>query len=183
MKEFGRINGVSRDAEIQSLITATSLQIEKYLGRGAEVTSRTEFQNSTEGQSIIFLSSYPVTSVDNLYIDSTWQFTTALDSDRYFLDSARGRVYLKSPLTECLNSIKVEYTGGMGTDESDFISNYPQIALACDAQVDFVLKRKTEGLGAVASSLPGSTLTQERAAQLLRYVRQILNPYRHMSYR
>lgn len=127
---------------IGQVITAVSAAAERYLGRWAQTTSRTEYMTVVPGKRVYRLRAFPVTTLTSAYIDIDQQFgaDTALGSDDYYNPtySTDGTFTLKffpavidTPVPAAL---KITYTGGMATTTANFISGFPDIAHAIDLQ-------------------------------------------------
>lgn len=149
------------DSFLGQLITAMSLEAEKFMGRKTKEESQTDFFDIRKNTLRLKANGYPVNSGQDIkvYWDYLRAFAadTELDSERYFWDYENGVLFLKTYLAEGFRIVKVTYTGGMATDTDDFISKYPDIANAVDEQVAMLFQRRDE-LGLKAAGLEGGSL-------------------------
>lgn len=181
VKQYGNITDTDHDAFLTVLVTAVSAAIEQFLDRHAESKSRTEYHDVLPGQSSFWLKGYPITSIASMTNDIDWDFTTGdIDSgDFIHLGSDDdGRIdVIKGLLLIGDRALKIVYTGGMGTDTTDFISNFPDIATAADQQVLFQFQRRDK-LGEQSSTIQGTAVNLQPAITLLPIVKQILMPHK-----
>lgn len=187
VKTLGSITSSDQDALLGVLVTAVSARIERYLGRHAEETSRTEYYDVEPGQHVFFLRGYPIASVTSVKNDEDWDFanTDEITSTEFTIIGSdhTGRLVIDDAVTPIAgkNALQVVYTGGMGTDTSDFISNFPDVALAADQQTLHEYQRRKQ-LGIVSSSIGQHSASVEFGVDLLPIVKRALNPYRRMVY-
>ncbi len=174
------------DALIATLISGVSRLFEKYMGREALTTSRTEyFDVDSQEQSRFYLKAYPVASVTSVKNEPDHEFATAtsLDSDDYDFSASddagqltiRGVRMLTGP-----RALQIVYSGGMSTDTSTFVTDFPDLAMAADMQTFYVFQRRDE-MGLASTSIGGSSSSYEPFG-LLKHVRSILDEYRNPAY-
>jgi len=127
---------------IGQVITAVSAAAERYLGRWAQTTSRTEYFTVSPGKRVYRMRAFPVTTLTSVYLDVDQAFgaDTALTSDDYFNPTLSNDGIFALKLwpavgeIDAQSALKVTYTGGMATTTANFISGYPDIAHAIDLQ-------------------------------------------------
>lgn len=178
------------DALIGQLIPAVSSAVERYLGYsragGAQKAARTETYDVCEGDSVIWLRSFPVDlaasfTVKNV-VDRNFAAATAVDDDLYSVDATLGRiVFDRWGLVAGPNVLQVAYTAGLDTTPGGVVTNYPDVATAVDLQVAFLYKRKdTLGLGSFSAE--GGSVSFLNPDGLLKEVKTILDPLRREVY-
>lgn len=127
---------------IGQVITAVSAAAERYLGRYAQTTSRTEYLTVQPGKRVYRLRAFPVTTLSSVYLDAEQAFgnDTALTSEDYYNPTYANdglftlKFYPTVEDTAAPNAMKITYTGGMATTTANFISGFPDIAHAIDLQ-------------------------------------------------
>ena len=150
--ETGGFTADANDPLIPGIIAGVSRRMAERMDRGVNITERTEDFDSHPSDHAIILHAFPVTACEVRH-DTQRGFaaSTIVDPARYHLRSDRGVVVWDrySP-TYGKGSMRVVYTGGMAADTTAFIAAYPDLALACEMQVAYVLQRR---------QTPGGTAT------------------------
>lgn len=154
VKALGQgFSGSTQDTLIGTLITALSAATERYLDRGIEYTSRTEYFNVEPGQRVLRLHAFPAIASVTLYNDTAHesgtytQFpaTTAVDAGSYAIDTDRGLLIVDDGiLLDGSKAVKVTYTGGIAsgaTSASGLVTAFPDIAQAVDMWVIYALRQ------------------------------------------
>jgi len=133
----------THDRLMRSIITAMSASIEKHIGRYVEETARTTYVDvESGGLRVVNLRGYPITTMSSIYEDSSREYASGslVSTSSYSAgaDSLRmGRVEFDYNLPRGFEVLKVTYTGGMGTDAADFLTNFPELALVVEKQIWF----------------------------------------------
>jgi hypothetical protein len=179
--------GVSEDALIAQMITATSAAAEAFLDRVALAAAQTEYLDVEAGQTTWSLRAFPVTTFTSAHYDPDQSFAsdTALETTDYY-DPTKGRtdaLRLKVPLIYGTPdvveyaSLKVVYTGGMATTTAAFIAAFPDLAMAVEIQVVHDYLRRLD-IGTVGEITP-------RASQVADFwideAKALLLPHRRLA--
>jgi len=133
----------THDRLMRSMITSLSASVEKLLGRYVEETARTTYVDvETLGQRVVWLKGYPITTMSSIYEDASREYASGslVSSTNYSsgTESLRlGRVEFDYNLRTGFEVLKVTYTGGMGTTAADFLTNFPELAIAIEKQIWF----------------------------------------------
>lgn len=181
-KTFADIAGSGEDTLLGYLITAISAQVEDYLDRYAESTSRTVYLDVDEGQRFFVLRGYPVSSVTSVYNDSEWGFgaSTLVASTEYTVLGPDG--FLRFPYYELVagpGALKVTYVGGMAANTAAFYAAFPAVELAVWAQVSYLFDKR-KFLADTSASVAGSSVGFQ-VPELLPEVVGMLKPYRRST--
>ena len=186
------ISGSSQDAVLTTMISAVSARIENFLDRPLAQTSRTEEYNIKPRQRKLFLRAYPVTTVASIKIAPDWNYgaATAVATDDYRLTSDNGLIHFNFyPVTSYLgdnyeaapDAVQITYTGGLATNTTNLISDYPNIAFAADMQVVAAWRRRDTPQGN-GINMGGSTITYEKPLAMIPDVIEALTPYRRLRF-
>jgi len=186
------ISSTTHDDELTTMVKGVSTRIEAFIDRALHETARTEEYSIRPRQNVLYLRSYPVSSITSIKVATDWDFASAaaLATDDFHLDGETGMVHLTySPITNYLgdnnatapNAVQVVYTGGFDTSTTNFIAAYPDIALAADLQVVATWRRRDMPQGKNVS-LQGSSMAYEQPLQFVPDVVQTLTPYRRLRF-
>lgn len=137
----------SNEALLTSLITEMSATVERYLGRGVQSSSRTEYHDIDEWQRIVSLSAWPVsvvTSVSWSTDAATWTAYTVGTDYLNPLLRTDGQIHFISAPVCGPQSLRVIYTGGMAASTAALITAYPELATAVDMQVAHEYQRRLD---------------------------------------
>lgn len=107
--------GTANDSELLGWLTTISARIEKYLARSVELTSYTEYFDTTYGRLRYFVNAYPVTTLTSVYEDSTGEYdgSEAAVSNSYVGVDSRS-IVLDAPIGHiALKGLRIIYTGGL----------------------------------------------------------------------
>lgn len=164
VKEILEKTTTGLDALIDQFIVGVSAQIEKHLDRFAEEIERTEQHDVDPGQHVFLLRGFPVDAVAafELKNDVTRDFASAtlIDTDRFYLDRSPGVLTFDHfILVWGPGTLQVKYTGGLGTNTADAITNFPDIAHAADLQVAHLIERRHQ-LGLTSFSAEGGSVSK-----------------------
>lgn len=165
------------------IVTATSARVEEYLGRDAQVASRTEFFDSEPSLFRIVLSAYPVTSVAGIWYDPVraYDSSSQIAASEYAVDTDRGFVsFDRMTFVVAPRGIKITYTAGMASNTAGFVTAYPAIAHAVDLQAASLIQRRLS-LGATSTSAGGGSKSYVGGYDMLPEVKAILDLYRRRS--
>lgn len=119
VKDFLGITSADYDTQITELVLNTSSQIEAYCGRLFNSTSYTEYFDVENGDTKLFISNYPVSSLSSVqYRTGTWGAITwdNFNSNDYLLDEDTGKVSFALRFNGAEKYIKIVYVGGFLID-------------------------------------------------------------------
>lgn len=142
VKAFKNITGSDHDAEITRLIPAVDAFIKEYCNRTVlEETTITEYHSTGEGQIVLMLKNWPVSSITSLYDDPyrSYGAGTLIASTDYILDESTGIVSLDGvTFSGGLKNVKVVYVGGYASGSS-------QLKLMEQAAIELVWLARQKG--------------------------------------
>jgi len=166
----------THDDYLNELLRAYSAEFERYLGRRSQVVERREQFNVEPGQHLIVLPAYPVSSVATVINDTGRDFDgSAIDSDDYYVNEEAGLIEVDNvSLIPGRGAVRVTWTGGLGTNTTALVRDFPDLAHACDLQTIYHFRRR-QSLGASGLSQGGGNVSWEGALDLLPTVKQILD--------
>lgn len=165
VKAILEISGAQHDTVLGQLVTGVSAAIERFLNRRAKEQAYTEQYDVIPGQQRLFLRAYPVAAAPAAIfandISRTFGGSAVIPATNYYLDLERGIVeFDRQPLVYGPGVVQAIYTGGMGTDENDFVINFPDVAQAAEAQIAYLWQRR--GMKGVATlSSGGASISLE----------------------
>lgn len=166
---------VGSDQALSQLITAVSVEIERYLDRGVEAKARTEKVWLPKGSAIVNVSSKPISDIASATPLNHDEL--GLEEEPEYLEEPSG-IRLVTPLTED-TYIEVEYTGGMAASTAAFMTAYPDLTEVAARRVALLHKRK--------SNLDLNSLSGEGGStnyvfiDLSKRDRETLNRYRRVA--
>jgi hypothetical protein len=189
------ITSSTHDAVLGTLVAAVSQRIESFIDRPLLTKARTEEYDIRPRQRVLFLRAYPLTAqgdVASVKIAVDWDFAaaTAVTSTDYHVDLTTGALhfnfypitnYLGNNMATAPNVVQVVYTGGFETGTDAFITDYPAIASACEAQVIAMWRRRDEPMQKTIK-IGDYGSTKEGPVQFLPDVIEALIPYRRMRF-
>lgn len=179
VKAYLDLTSNDNDALLDDLISGVSDQIERYLGRGIELKSRTEVFDLEDYQDRLFLSAFPVTTVTSVKYDITGVFSSG-DVSGYYTNKATGVIRLPSSYDEATYAMQVVYTGGLAADVNGLLSGgWADLVNACSMQVAALFKRRQNIEQTSVSDAAGGVSYAD--LDLLPAVKAILAPYRVVS--
>ncbi len=186
------ITSTTYDTVLTTMVEAVSRRIENYIDRPLEQTARTEEYSIKPRQNVLFLRAYPVTAITTIKLALDWDYAseTAIDSSDYKVDTDTGQVhftffpilnYRGDTLAAAPNAMQVVYTGGLATNTTNLISDYPDIAYAADVQVVAMWRRRDSPQGQ-SQSVGAGSINYEGALRLVPDVIEALTPYRRLRF-
>lgn len=171
------------DALIDGWIAQISAAVEKAMNRVALAAAQIEYFNVNDGQTTFFMNATPVTAWTEVNNDVNRSFAsgTVVSSDSYATDDDIGmlqfhRVYVV-PGPKVL---KVSYTGGMAASTAAFITAFPDIAGAIDAQVAYHVQRRAQ-LGATSFSADGGSVSVDDPTKWLPPLKRAVDQHRRIA--
>lgn len=179
----GLIMGVStanESTKIARAITAISDAAQREMDRQVYLTGYTETLSSYEGQRTFQLKAYPIQSVQSVEYDYARAFDgPAMNTGNYSFNADAGLLQIDYPVNAGFNTLKVSYTGGMGTDVTYLVTGgYADLVGAVEAQVVHFLKRsESSDLGGY-TEVAGGGATYTPGLGWLPWVKQVLDKYR-----
>jgi hypothetical protein len=181
-------SGTDQDTLLAQIVAQVSAAAEKYMDRGIEYTSRTEYFNIEPGQTVVRLHAFPAIANVAVYNDTAHQTgsytqfpaSTQMDASQYGIDTARGLlIFDQTPPQPGANVLKVTYTGGMSataTSAANFIAAFPDIASALDLWAVYVCNQaKQPGVNSVSIDGASAAIT---VFTMPTVTRDTLNAYR-----
>lgn len=167
------------DAVIDNLIQSVSLSIERYCNRPFLIASKTEYFDVRTDQFNYQLEAFPVSSLTSVKNSGTrdWTVDAKVEGTDFVLDTDTGILRQLTGFTTGLDALQVVYMGGLAADTAAVLSDYPDLADACEKQITEEFRRR-DGLGRTGVSVEGSSVTTQSAVRLLDTVVQRLAPYR-----
>lgn len=166
------------DTRLNKLIELVSAEMETYLDRFTKrQTNKIEI---FDGLQRVQVRGFPISTLTDVRSDSERVFgsSTVVDSKNYYADLERGVITIDKQFVRYgPGTLRVQYTGGMGTDTANFMSLYPDIASAASIEVAFRFQR-TKEVGLVAVAAGGASLTLQLQEQFLPVVKAALD--RHL---
>ncbi|HRI06289.1 MAG TPA: hypothetical protein PKW35_00660 [Nannocystaceae bacterium] len=186
----------SADAVLQTFISGVSAEFERYLYRHLLSTERTEVYPLRPPARIISLRGSPVIATDGRGItlnpfevkaSASMDFSGAVAMTRnsaYVLEQDRGVLRILERLDTFTDGllnrssapayVQVRYTGGLAATTAAMITDYPDLAAACDLQVVHEFRRRTTA-GAGDVRMGDSLSTHSGDYALLSGVRAVLD--------
>lgn len=160
---------------IEDLIKKVSKMFNNYIGRDLESTTHIELYDGN-GLSRLRLINWPITTITNLYEDTSRAFESSsiLDTDTYMIYNEKYIQLLSTVFYETDASIKVEYIAGYTAE------NMPEdIKLACINEVVRYYKNRymSSDWGINAITTPQGTNYNFTTTPLLEDTEMILDSY------
>lgn len=197
------LDGVEDDADatawLEARILAVSKRFERYCFRHFEQVERTEEYQLRPRARIISLRGAPVLVTDGRGVSvatftvkasTTLNFSGAATLTRntnYIIEQEQGILRILDNVETARSGLlqrsiapayfQVRYTGGLAADTDELIDTYPDLAAACDVQVVYEWKRRTDA-GAGDQKAGDSTSTHTKELALLAGVEDVLKSYR-----
>lgn len=178
------------EARFHRLILQVSAEAERYMDRGVQVATRTEYFDVNEYQRVFQLKAWPVTAVTSVHFDPEQAFAAdklLVAGDDYLspvLDGL-GMLELRGSLVlagRYPKSLKVISTGGMASTTEEFVSLYPDIAGAIDHQVVHLWRHgKNSGVQSVSSEFGTVLAPAQPLREWLPFVWTVLNRHRRIA--
>jgi len=185
IKTIRGITDTDSDTLIDLLIANVSARFESVLGRHALDTDYTETYEVPKAGKVVWLRGFPVDSIDSITYSNEPNDADAIELDAnedYYLDGEAGFVRLRIvPTLYDPGYLTVEYNGGMATTTATFITEWPDIAAACDQQVIHEMNRRNTPGGNLVTR-DGNTAYGESEINLLKGVREVLGAYSRTTY-
>ena len=139
VKTLAKIDVASFDTVLGQLVTDWSAAAEKYLNRKTETAAYTKQFDVECGQRVFALDAYgdPATALTEIKIATDRDFagTSAEDLDDFYLEQDTGLVASDVNLSTGWGVLQIQWTGGMAADTSSFITAFPDVSEAVEAQV------------------------------------------------
>lgn len=165
---------------ILAIIDAVSQAVAEYLRRTIQTQAMTEDFNVYPGCQVFLLSAYPVSSSPAATVanDVDRVFSTTLDSAFWYIDRARGVLYVdKTTLWAGPGVLRVTYTGGMGTTTAAFIAAFPAIADVVESEVSRTFRLRGPHVDLQNESGSSGSVSRFESSDLSGWARKRLAPY------
>lgn len=177
------VTGTSHDTLLGELLNGVTAAFEAYLQRPIWTTARTEEYDIAPRQRSFSLRAFPLASQASIAsvknrsaLTTAWADITAMDTDgNYWVDLPTGILRFRNSLYSGPSQLQVVYTAGMGADQTELETNYPDVVSAADLQLTHIFQKRT-GLGSETHSIQGSSVTSP-AVGLLPLVKTMLGPH------
>lgn len=192
-KQALAINSTKHDAYLNRLIPAISGQIANDLNRvgdpmlldGLEQKARTDVLDVAPGQRTFALTTGTIATLTDARYDPLRTFGAAsiINAENIVIrDAAQGLIYVDFALLtnkrdRGVQTLQVNYTGGMFTDLDDLRVKAPQLEAAVWLQVQSILARQKTSALEFSISGQGGTVNH-RALRLIPAVREMIRPFR-----
>ena len=173
------------DDWMDGAIEEVSTQFEAYIGRDFLEVSRVVELDVELNQFDFWLRHYPIVSIAEIKTRRHLglSFSTegiVLATNRYAFDAAKGILYTRGPQKVMGNlTLQVTYVGGLGTNQADLETNFPDIVSAANRQIAFMFKRRLDP-GSFTQSIAGESTRADAELKLLKTVTETLD--RHRSF-
>jgi hypothetical protein len=173
----------SHENYINQLIVGYSAEFERYLGRKSTNQNYRQQFDVEPGQKIIALPAYPNVSVSTVINDSSREFSgSTVSASDYYVDSDNGLIQIDdTSLVPGFGVLLVNWTGGLGTNTTALVRDFPDLASACDTQVAYHFRRR-ETLGSTGLSQGPGNQSWEGAIDFLPSVRQTLDQRKRVNF-
>lgn len=186
------------DAVLTTLIASVSKRFQQATYRHLDAIERTEIYPLKPHARVISLRGAPCYVVDvrgvsvstfEVKLSASQSFsasTTLTRNTDYVIEQDAGLLRVLAtldaftgPMGRAISPayVQVKYTGGLADDTTDLIADYPDIADACDKQVVYEWRRRTEA-GAGDQHIGDSTTTHTADVGLLAGVKTVLERYK-----
>lgn len=176
----------NRDAQLDLIVEEASALVEAYLARGVQrKTDLVEYLNVDENDQRIFrLRYWPVDSVTEVRydLDRVFGSGTVEDSDDYAVDADTGLLQVDFGVLRSTGTLKVTYSGGMGSTVDELSQRFPAVVTAANMQAAFMAlhvndvgtQSSSAGQGAGKSyRRPGSGGLIEEVQNVLKSLRRV----------
>ena len=174
----------SSDPLVARLITDQSTMIARHIGLHTKDATRSEVYELQKHARVLSLDAKPVSAVttirENPSIPDDWTTVADMGTSLYVLNKPGGWIrFLKSRANDP-GYIQVSYTGGLGATAADVITNYPDIAQACELAVKYELERLNT-IGGDITTIPGASTTFGGQYQMHKEVERLLGYHRRAA--
>lgn len=182
----GAVETTEEDPLLVSVITSVSAHVEQLLRRQVQTVARTEIFDWPAGRRRLFLPAYPISSSPALEIrydtEGDFDATTVVDADYYRVRANEGIVhFVRWAPVESVQSVRVTWTGGMGTTTEALADAYPSIVQAATMQaVHEFRKRRRLDVGSINAG--GQSFSMAAEIKLLDHVEALLQPFVAMGF-
>lgn len=171
----------SMDSAMSQWISDISARIGRFIGWHLSSATRTEVYELAKNRNVLRLDAKPlvgVTSIkSNPYEPSDWSTVAAFGTTTYTVNKAGGWIRFHRQLADEPNYVQVVYEGGFGAATANIISDFPELAQACELQVKYLSERLSSIAGNV-TTIPGAATQYSREYSLLAEVQRILEQHR-----
>jgi len=140
-------------------IAAISRRVETYLDRTLELTSYTEYFDTSQRQLSFFVKAHPVSSITSVKSDSTGEYDGSESSEsNYYIGAEEQTIVLATPVVPARRGLQVVYTGGMANHG---VNSVFEVTITGSFSADkYVQGRTSAAVGCIVSESSG-TLTVE----------------------
>lgn len=185
MMETGGADPIApeHDSYLNQLIVDYSATFERMLGRKSVRGTYQKQFDVEPGQRVIVLDAYPNVSVATVVNDTSRVFSgSTISNADYYVDSDAGLITIdKVSLIPGPGVLRVTWAGGLGTNTTALVRDFPDLAHAADIQVDHHFRRR-EAMGATGISQGPGNVSWEGAMTLLPTVSDILNARKRVRF-
>lgn len=180
------VTDTTMDATITQFIADVSARIGRYIGWHLLSQARVETYEIRKFQSVLRLDAKPVTAPTAVKVSGTnlsgadWTAAGAASASTYSVNLGGGWLrFYKSQISDP-GYVQVSYTGGFGAAASNVISDFPELAQACEIQVKYLLERLAS-IGGDVTTTSGAGTSFNSAYALHREVVSILALHRRAA--
>ncbi len=149
------------DARISTAITDVSARIGRYLGFHTLTATRTEVYEVRKHARFMRLDAKNLSAVtaikENPSIPTAWSTVGAMGTSTYVVNKAGGWIRFLVQRNNDPGYVEVAYTGGFGAAATNVITDFPELASACEIQVKYFIDRLNSLGGDITTGDGGST--------------------------
>lgn len=146
------------DELIARLIVDQSAMITRHLGLHTLSATRSEVYELRQHARVLSLDAKPivVTQIkESSSIPDDWTTVASVGTSQYVVNAAAGWIRFLKPRPNSPGYIRVNYSGGFGVTTANVITDFPDIAQACELAVKYELERLAT-IGGDITTIPGA---------------------------
>lgn len=178
------VNDSSSDPLVARLITDQSAMISRHIGLHLSVVARTEVYELRKHARVLSLDAKPVSAITEIRESASfpddWTTVGTTSTSLFVLNKTGGWIrFLKSRVNDP-GYIRVIYTGGFGIATANIITDFPDIAQACELAVKYELERLNT-IGGDITTIPGASTTFGGQYRMHKEVERLLGYHRRAA--
>lgn len=186
VKSFLGISGSTYDTILDTLCKNVSAQIERYCNRSFTRATYTEYFDTKQGESKIFLRNFPIVSLTTVkyrtgsYGSPTW---TSFGADDYLLSESLGKISFAVNFPEAEKYLEIIYVGGYLIDfatEGSATHTLPSEIEQCATEWVASIFNTRKAKGVLTESTEGQSITFKETASGKEFLAG-LSAYRNLN--